>query len=192
MNYLEQQFESQNYPGFISYSIELLKKEETFEAYRQICEVFVKYYHSGNAGLIADILEAIFLENKDLINNLKNIENPLILLCIFTGSEAIYSKYCKFYLDPLISNLDEYEVSDYYVKLYDHFEKTNDILFNNCQKVAKGKDYHGKMSAINDNPDFVMLMAKDYDRMEIIIENYNKIIGRSIIFKDISKRLESC
>jgi hypothetical protein len=186
MNQLEYHIENQNYQGFITSSLNILKNEETFEACKQICEVLLNCYQTDNAKLIVEILESIFSENPEIVDNLKKVENPLLLLCVFTGSEEIYKWYCKCILDPLISQLDEFEVSDYYMKLYTYFEKTNEILFDNYLPMIPDIDWIG-INAIN-----AILFEPEYNKIKAIIENYNKIIGRRIIFKDISERYENC
>jgi hypothetical protein len=160
------------------------------EASRQISTVLYKQYTNYRSGFLAMLLEGIIRKNPNLAH-VGYPENFLFKLCVILGSRDFYECFIEEAVEPLLKDKSKYEKEEYYTDLYITTEKLVDHLFTGYAPCLKGKDYNGAYSTLEDNVNVVIIHKEDYDIMEKVMEDYNRIIGKRNIISDLTKKINS-
>jgi len=162
-----------------------MKKCKPEESAAFLTTLIINNYSLYKAEDIAVLLEHALRENQ-AIAEVTEPRRFIFEMCVFTGSWALYECYLEEYLEPITL---EMSVDDLDALMIDHFaiaEKLVADLFNNYETVHKGLHYNGAFSG--DRPGICSINCEDFEIMDALVENYNKIIGRRDIFRDIYNR----
>ena len=158
-----------------------------FEASKQISEVILKLYSYFRAGLFGVFLEFIIRKRPNLAQ-VNYPENFLFKLCVITGSKDFYKCFIEEAAEPFLKDKNEEEKMEYYLDLHIISLKLNDLFFPEYEPYLKGLHYNGAFASPEGNDNVVLIHRGDYDIMEEIIENYNRIVGRRLIVDDLEKK----
>ena len=168
---------------------ELLKELSIFEASKFISEVFFSEYTIYKADALALFLEKVIRKEPELAL-INHPDNFLFKLCIVTGSKDLFDCYIEESTAPFLQNQDSDEADIYYTELLDIATKLTDFFFKQYSLCIKGQHYNGAFSNSENYENAVILNRDNYETMELVMTNYNKIVGRRIILEDLEKKLE--
>ncbi|MCB9190293.1 MAG: hypothetical protein H6602_01320 [Flavobacteriales bacterium] len=151
----------------------------------ELSELIFKKYTTFKSNLLSVVLEMAL--RKDI--NLAQVhypQNPIFKLCFLTGSTELFDCFLEEAAEKIVSDKSAEEASTYYFDLYTVAVQLNDLFFDKFTRCVKGMDYNGAFSTLDENDNVVLINREDYETLEDVSEQYNKIVGR----RDIIKRLE--
>lgn len=155
------------------------------KAANELSELMFKKYTTFKSNLLSVVLEKALRKDVNLAH-VHYPQNPLFKLCFLTGSEELFDCFLEEAAEKIVSDKSSEEASMYYFDLYTVAIQLNDLFFDKFTRCVKGMDYNGAFSTLNENDNVVLINREDYDILEDVTEQYNKIVGR----RDIIKRLE--
>lgn len=164
----------------------LLKVYPVDEASEIISTLFVEDYTLHKAGNMAVLLEHALKERPDLAKVVEP-QNFLFNMCIFTGSWDIYECYVEEFLEPYTLKMEADDRDDFVIDLLTSAEPLVEVLFDNYEILRKGNHFNGAFGKTGDG--LCSMHVEDYQKMDALVENYNKIIGRRDILVDLNKRV---
>ena len=168
---------------------ELLKESNIENASLILSEILIRRYTSYNADSTSKFMEIIIRKEPELaLINFPN--NYLFRAAIIKGSWELYECYIEEAIYPLLVNKSEHENFKCYMSLYNEVEKDIEITFPKLKKQIKGRDFNGVFSTYEKDQNISLIHHTDFLIMNNAIENYNSILGRNEIFKDLEKKLE--
>lgn len=150
-------------------------------------EFIYSEYTTFRAGYLAALLETI-IKKKPELAQVNHPENFLFKLCIVTGSKDLYECFIEEAAEPFLKKKKKDDKDEYYIDLYATAIKLTDFFFPGYTKTIKGMDYNGAFSTMENNANICLINREDYEIMENVVENYNRIIGRRDIVSDLEKR----
>lgn len=159
-----------------------------FEKSNQIVNVLYKQYTNFRSGMIAVLMEGIIRKAPNLAQ-VNFPENFLFKLCVITGSKDLYECFIEEAVEPYLENKSEDEKWDYYTELSIVAQKLNDHFFSQYDPYKKGMHYNSALPLHESNRNELAIHREDYDVMEEIIENYNRIIGRRDIINALEEKM---
>jgi hypothetical protein len=166
---------------------ELLTDLSAFEASKQLSALILNEYTTFRSGHLAQLLEAIIRTRPELAQ-VNHPENFLFKLCVTTGSRDLYECYIEEAVVPFLEDKDDDEKSGYYIDLYATAMKLTDHFFPNYIQCIKGMDYNGAFSTLDNNENVMLINREDYEIMEGLVENFNRIVGRRDIVSDLEEK----
>ena len=166
---------------------ELLTDLSDFEASKQLSALILNEYTTFRSGHLAELLETIIRTRPELAQ-VNHPENFLFKLCVTTGSRDLYDCYIEEAVVPFLEDKDDDEKSVYYIDLYATAMKLTDHFFPNYIQCIKGMDYNGAFSTLDNNENVMLINREDYEIMEGLVENFNRIVGRRDIVSDLDER----
>ena len=167
---------------------ELLELLSDFEASKQLSNLMLKEYTTFRSGHLAQLLE-IIIRTKPELAQINHPENFLFKLCVTTGSKDLYECYIEEAVVPFLEHKDEDETTEYYMDLICTATTLTDYFFPNYVQCINGTDYNGAFSTIGSNETVLLINREDFEVMENVVENYNRIVGRRDILSDLEKRM---
>lgn len=166
--------------------LELIQETDINTTAEKYVELIMKKFTHHKADYCAKLMEIAISTNKDLAK-IYFPNNPFFRLAIFKGSVDLYECYIEEYIEPLIknNNIDELEV---YLELFAEAEKISALCNNNFERVIKGVHYNGAFPN-QENEHILSIHKEDFEIMNDLAENYNSIVGRIEIMKNLESRL---
>lgn len=174
--------------GFKEQVENLLKIHNDREVSFMIAEYLFNKYTAFRAGGLATYME-VAIKAKPIIAMVNHPENPLYRLAVIRGSQDLYDCYMEEAVEPFLANVNIDEHMDHYLELLNVAEDANEMIFNNYQSCIKGLHYNGAVPG--DHSYLVNLNRDDYETMEDVVEQYNAMIGRREILRDLNTRIEN-
>ncbi len=164
-----------NIPAFIQVLNEDLSNEPEVNACICISEAILKCFTFFKSDSIAVFFEKAIHFNMNWFK-FNGGKNPLFHVAFLTGSWDLYSCFIE-----KVEGLNE----DAYVAAYSEWLDFNEKILDQAQMYIKGRDYNSGYEMKGQR----IIDIEDYNLMTIIAENYNAIIGRHKILKDLENRL---
>lgn len=175
-------------PGFKSNLDLLLAESSEEEVAKELAQIFCKEYSLYKADYIATFLQIALRRcpNLGLINLPDNI---LFRAVMITGSKDIYDCYLEEGLLPYFAKNKSVDTEKLYIQLYGVATELNDLTFNELKMVKKGSDYSSAVFDPKVSENFLLIGKEDYQAIELGLSNYNAILGRKLIVKDLETRM---
>ncbi len=173
--------------GFKEQVGNLLKIHNDEEASLIIAQYLMEKYSAFRAEGLATYLE-VAIQKRPNLAMVNNPENPHFKLAVIRGSKELYDCYMEEAVQPILANVNSDEHVDYYYELLGVAEKMDEMIFENYEPRIKGLHYNGAIPG--DQPHLVRINKDDYEVMEDLVEQYNGMIGRREILKDLNNRIE--
>ncbi len=174
---------------FFRKDIEILVDKVSYnECCKCIAEIFIEKYSSFKSEAIAEYIKIFFgVIPKLALANLP--DNYIFKLAVIKGSFEIYRMYMEQGFDIALEESDQGNLLDKLFDLQEFAQNINEIIFSNYYPSIKGQQYNS--GVVDDDENEVIINKSDYDTMQNVIEDYNAIIGRSLILKDLEKRIDA-
>ncbi|WZL89791.1 hypothetical protein VS868_03365 [Salinimicrobium sp. 3283s] len=169
----------------LDHLLEISSDEETSLI---LAQYLMTKYTAFKADSLASYMEAAIRKRPNLAM-LKHPENPLFKLAVIRGSKDLYDCYMEEAVEPFLANVNKDEHMDHFFELLTLTEKLNEMIFNNYEPRLKGLHYSGAFPG--EQPHLVRINKEDYETMEDVIEQYNAMIGRREILRDLNRRIEN-
>ena len=161
--------------AFMKVLEEDLSKEPALNACICVSQAILKSHTFYKSDMLAVFLEKAIHYNMEWAK-FGGGKNPLFRVCFATGSWNLYTCYLE-----EVEGLDDEFLSDAYVDWLDMNEK----ILDHAQIFIKGQDYSSGFTS----GDRRIIDLDDFEKMNFMAENYNTIIGRHKILKDLENRL---
>lgn len=174
--------------GFKEQVENLTRQYNDHEVSLMVAEYLFGKYTAFRAEGLATYME-IAIKKKPIIAMVNHPENPLYKLAIVRGSKDLYDCYMEEAVEPFLANVKIDEHMDHYLELINVAEDANEMIFNNYGNRIKGLHYNGAVPG--DQPHLAMINRDDYEAIEDVVEQYNAMIGRREILKDLNKRIDA-
>jgi len=143
---------------------------------------------TSNSNATAKLLEIILNSNDDLAM-INFPDNCFFQTAVLKGSIELYECYMEEAIESYLYDKSEDEAYTCYMNLNTIAERYNDLIFDRIPKYIKGKDFKSAVSKYEKDPYLVLIDEEDVAIMEKVIENYNGILGRRDILKDLEARM---
>lgn len=173
--------------GFKEQVGNLLENHSDEEASLFLAQYLMEKYTAFKADGLATYLE-IAIQKRPNLAMLNHPENPLFKLAVIRGSKDLYDCYMEEAVLPFLSNAIADEHMDHYYELLAVAVKMDEIIFENYEPRLKGLHYNGGIPG--EQTHLVRINKDDYEVIEDVVEQYNAIVGRREILKDLNKRIE--
>ncbi|MBZ9730388.1 hypothetical protein LB467_11895 [Salegentibacter sp. JZCK2] len=173
--------------GFKEQVDNILEINSEKEASLIIAQYLMTKYTAFKADGLASYMEAAIRKWPNLAV-LNHPENPLFKLAVIRGSKELYDCYMEEAVLPFLSNVIANEHQDYFYELLAVAEKMDKMIFENYEPIIKGLHYNGAIPT--EQPHLVRINKEDFEVIEDVVEQYNGIIGRKEILKDLNRRIE--
>lgn len=167
---------------------ELLNVLSDFEASKQLSGLILNEYTTFRSGHLANLLETIIRKRPELAQ-VNYPENFIFKLCVISGSKDLYECFIEEAAEPFLKKKNEADKDEYYIDLYSTALKLTDLFFPQYVKAIKGMDYNGAFSTLESNENVLLINRENYEVMEKVVEDYNRIVGRRDILSDLEKRM---
>ena len=172
----------------LSKSLDLLLEVVTDEeASQQLSIILFERYTRYKADMLAKIMEIIIRKRPNLAL-LKKEENFLFRLVITSGSKDLYDCYIEEAIQPTMAKMKQDDQEMYYCGLFSVAEELTEKFFGNYIECVKGVDYNGSFGRYEKDNNVALIHQEDYETMNAIMENFNKMVGRRDILKDLSEK----
>jgi hypothetical protein len=168
----------------------LLKTQQTYEAAEELARFIYSEYTTFRSGSLSVFLEKVIRKDAKLAQ-IHHPENPLFKLCVITGSKELFECYLEEAAEKTTHGKSPEEASEYYFELSIVARKMTDLFFEKFVQCIKGMDYNGAFSTLEENENVVLINREDYELLEDVTENFNKIVGRRDIISRLEKTSES-
>ncbi|WP_026914228.1 hypothetical protein [Christiangramia portivictoriae] len=165
--------------------LEIYSEEETSLI---IAQYFMGKYSAFKADALATYLEAA-IRKQPTLALIKHPENPFFKLAVIRGSKDLYDCYMEEAIYPYMKSKSENERTDFYYELLSLAEKMDEMIFQNYEPRIKGLHYNGAIPAQESH--LVKINKDDFGVIEDVVEQYNGIIGRREILKDLNSRINN-
>ncbi len=172
---LEDCINNGNIPAFIQVLNEDLSKEPVVNACLCISGAILKCHTFYKSDMLALFLEKAIHFNMNWAK-FNGGKNPLFRVTFLTGSWDLYTCFIE-----EVEGLNE----ETYADAYAEWQDLNNKILDHAQMYIKGHDYNSGFETNGQR----ILDIEDYNLMNFIAENYNAIIGRHKILKDLETRL---
>ena len=175
--------------GFESNVEELLNESDDKKASLILSEILMNRYTTNKSDSTAKLMEIVIRKNPELA--MVNFpDNYLFRVAILKRSWELYECYLEEAIYPYLKNKSEDKIFKCYMALYTVVEKDIDIIFAKLKKQVLGIDFNGIFSNYNGDDSISLIHYNDFITMNNTVENFNSILGRKEIFKDLEKKLE--
>ena len=174
--------------GFSSYIDELLLITDVTNASLLLSAFLLNRHTTSNSKDTAKLLEIILNSNEELAM-INFPDNCFFQTAVLKGSMELYECYMEEAIESYLYDKSEDEAYTCYMNLNTIAERYNDLIFDRIPKYIKGKDFKSAVSKYEKDPNLVLIDAEDVAIMEKVIENYNGILGRRDILKDLEARM---
>ena len=172
----------------LSKSLDLLLEVVTDEeASQQLSIILFERYTRYKADMLAKIMEIIIRKRPNLAL-LKEAENFLFRVVIASGSKDLYDCYIEEAIQPAMAKKNQDDQEMYYCDLFSVAEELTEKFFGNYIECVKGVDYNGSFGRYEKDNNVALIHQEDYETMNAIMENFNKMVGRRDILKDLSEK----
>lgn len=185
---LEKCADNNDFKGFNSLIEELLLVTDINNASLLLSAFLLNRHTATNSKDTAKLLE-IILSNNEEFAMINFPDNCFFQTAVLKGSMALYECYMEEAVESYLYDKSEDEAFDCYMNLNTIAERYNDLIFDRIPKYIKGKDFKSAVSKFDKDSDLVLIAEDDIEIMERVIENYNGILGRRDILKDLEKRM---
>ena len=176
--------------GFSSYIDELLLVTDVTNASLLLSAFLLNRHTTSNSKDTAKLLE-IILNSNDELAMINFPDNCFFQAAVLKGSMELYECYMEEAIESYLYDKTEDEAYTCYMNLNTIAERYNDLIFDRIPKYIKGKDFKSAVSKYDKDPNLVLIDENDVAIMEKVIENYNGILGRRDILKDLELRLKN-
>lgn len=177
-----------DFQGFSSYIDELLLVTDVTNASLLLSAFLLNRHTTSNSKDTAKLLEIILNSNEELAM-INFPDNCFFQTAVLKGSMELYECYMEEAIESYLYDKSEDEAYTCYMNLNTIAERYNDLIFDRIPKYIKGKDFKSAVSKYEKDPNLVLIDAEDVAIMEKVIENYNGILGRRDILKDLEARM---
>jgi hypothetical protein len=185
---LEKCADKKDLKGFNSLIDELLLVTDINNASLLLSAFLLNRHSTANSKDTAKLLEIIL--SSDVEFAMINFpDNCFFQTAVLKGSMELYECYMEGAIESYLYDKSEDEAFDCYMNLNTIAERYNDLIFDRIPKYIKGKDFKSAVSKFDKDSDLVLIAEDDIEIMERVIENYNGILGRRDILKDLEKRM---
>ena len=174
--------------GFSSYIDELLLVTDVTNASLLLSAFLLNRHTTSNSKDTAKLLE-IILNSNDELAMINFPDNCFFQTAVLKGSVELYECYMEEAIESYLYDKTEDEAYTCYMNLNTIAERYNDLIFDRIPKYIKGKDFKSAVSKYDKDPNLVLIDENDIEIMEKVIENYNGILGRRDILKDLELRI---
>ncbi len=174
--------------GFSSYIDELLLVTDVTNASLLLSAFLLNRHTTSNSKETAKLLE-IILNSNDELAMINFPDNCFFQAAVLKGSMELYECYMEEAIESYLYDKSEDEAYTCYMNLNTIAERYNDLIFDRIPKYIKGKDFKSAVSKYDKDPNLVLIDENDVAIMEKVIENYNGILGRRDILKDLEARM---
>ncbi len=174
--------------GFSSYIDELLLVTDVTNASLLLSAFLLNRHTTSNSKETAKLLE-IILNSNDELAMINFPDNCFFQAAVLKGSMELYECYMEEAIESYLYDKSEDEAYTCYMNLNTIAERYNDLIFDRIPKYIKGKDFKSAVSKYDKDPNLVLIDENDIEIMEKVIENYNGILGRRDILKDLEARM---
>jgi len=185
---LEKCADGNDLQGFNSYVEELLLVTDVANASLLLSAFLLNRHTTSNSNATAKLLEIILNSNDDLAM-INFPDNCFFQTAVLKGSIELYECYMEEAIESYLYDKSEDEAYTCYMNLNTIAERYNDLIFDRIPKYIKGKDFKSAVSKYEKDPYLVLIDEEDVAIMEKVIENYNGILGRRDILKDLEARM---
>ncbi|WP_396170137.1 hypothetical protein [Flavobacterium sp.] len=187
---LEKCADTNDLQGFSSCIDELLLVTDVTNASLLLSAFLLNRHTTSNSNATAKLLEIILNSNDDLAM-INFPDNCFFQTAVLKGSIELYECYMEEAIESYLYDKTEDEAYTCYMNLNTIAERYNDLIFDRIPKYIKGKDFKSAISKHEKDPNLVLIDEDDVAIMEKVIENYNGILGRRDILKDLEARMVS-
>jgi len=187
---LEKCADNKDLKGFNSLVEELLMVTDITNASLLLSEFILNKHTTFNANATAKLLEVILNSNEEL-GMIGFPDNCFFQAAVLKGSKELYECYMEEVIESYLYDKTEDQAFNCYMNLNTIAERYNDLIFERIPKYIKGKDFKSAVSKYEKDTDLVLIAEDDIEIMEKVIENYNGILGRRDILKDLEARMVS-
>ena len=167
---------------------ELLKVSKQEEVSYDLATRLFARYTTFKADSTAKLMEVI-IRQKPRLAMLKFPENDMFRAAILRGSMDLYECYIEEAIEPHLKGKSEDKQVDCYLELYNIAEGLSLELFSQYQRSVKGTDFNGAFARYEKNENIALIHQEDFQIMDDVVENFNAIVGRRDILKDLNKRM---
>ena len=174
--------------GFSSYIDELLLVTDVTNASLLLSAFLLNRHTTSNSKDTAKLLE-IILNSNDELAMINFPDNCFFQTAVLKGSVELYECYMEEAIESYLYDKTEDEAYTCYMNLNTIAERYNDLIFDRIPKYIKGKDFKSAVSKYEKDPNLVLIDENAVAIMEKVIENYNGILGRRDILKDLEARM---
>ena len=185
---LEKCADTNDLQGFSSCIDELLLVTDVANASLLLSAFLLNRHTTSNSNATAKLLEIILNSNDDLAM-INFPDNCFFQTAVLKGSIELYECYMEEAIESYLYDKSEDEAYTCYMNLNTIAERYNDLIFDRIPKYIKGKDFKSAVSKYEKDPYLVLIDEEDVAIMEKVIENYNGILGRRDILKDLEARM---
>ena len=145
-------------------------------------------YITHKADSTAKLMEVI-IRQKPRLSMFKFPANDMFRAAIARGSVDLYECYIEEAIEPHLQGKTEDKQTDCYLELFNTAEDLTLELFSQYQRCVKGTDFNGAFARYEKNENVALIHQEDFQIMDDVVENFNAIIGRRDILKDLNKRM---
>ena len=177
-----------DFQGFSSNIDELLLVTDITNAGLLLSAFLLNRHTTSNSKATAKLLEIILNSNDDLAM-LNFPDNCFFQAAVLKGSMELYECYMEEAIESYLYDKTDDEAYTCYMNLNTIAERYNDLIFDRIPKYIKGKDFNSSISKYDKDPNLVLIDEDAITIMEKVIENYNGILGRRDILKDLEARM---
>lgn len=166
----------------------VLKHFDTREASTILAFYISKNFTTYKADSMAGLLQSMIWKDPALAQ-INHPENPLFKATVICGSVDLYECYMEEAVEPYLKDKDEDTAIDYYMELQLTATSLTDYLFQKYNPLIKGVHFNGGIHQ-EDNKHLLSIPHEDFEQMDTVVENFNAILGRRDILKDLEGRVD--
>lgn len=185
---LEKCADANDFKGFEIQLEELFKVTDDANASLLLSAFLMNRYSSATAVDVAKLLELIINKNPEMAM-INFPDNCFFQAAVLRGSFELYQCYMDEAIESYLYDKSSDEAYKCYMNLNTVADRYNALIFDRLPKYVKGKDFKGAIAIHTEDASIALINDNDLDFMERIIENYNGILGRRDILKDLEARL---
>jgi hypothetical protein len=185
---LENYADNNDFQNFEKQLDELFKVTDEANASLLLSAFLMNRYSSNLASETTKLLELV-IHKKPELALLNFPDNCFFQAAVLRGSFELYQCYMEEAIEPYLYDKSSEEAYKCYMNLNTVADRYNALIFERLPKYVKGKDFKGAVAPYKEDASLTLINDNDLDFMERIIENYNGILGRRDILKDLEARL---
>ena len=115
-------------------------------------------------------------------------ENYFFRLAMLKGSYDLYECYIEEAIEPFINGMKTDKAREYYQQLFSLGLKIQGTFMQKMVRCVKGMDFNSAFELPEKNENVQLIYREDFEVLDDVVENYNKIIGWRDILQDLGKR----
>lgn len=165
----------------------VLKHFDTREASTILAFYISKNFTTYKADSMAGLLQAVIWKDPALAQ-INHPENPLFKAAVICGSVDLYECYIEEAIEPFLKDKSEDNAIDYYMELQLTAISLTDHLFQKYNPLIKGVHFNGGVRQ-EVHTHLLSIHKEDFEQMDAVVENFNAILGRRDILKDLESRV---